>query len=99
MLEDPSNTVWFFLGKDVDLIGIDPQLDLSVDVFSKTFTVYGIPHLASIDLTLRGRLGFEASAHLAYDTAGFRTGHLIDGFYVSQAYARVTADLDGRVGV
>jgi len=98
LLSNPTSTVWFLLGQNVDLISVDPTLNLSAS-FSKTIPVAGIPHLASVDLTLGGQLGFSAGGHFAYDTAGFRSGQLVDGFYVSHAYASISVGVTGSIGV
>jgi len=98
LFQNPTSTVWFLFGQNVDLISFDPKLSLSANP-SVTISVPVVYGLGSVDLTLGGELGFSARAHIAYDTTGFQTGNLLDGLYVSQAYASISVGLTGSIGV
>lgn len=92
-LHDPAQALKSVFGVNTDLVSFKmPDLKLAKNV-SKTFTIFGIPKLASIDVGIGGWIELQARGRAAYDLTGIHAGRPINGFYIEGAYARFEAGL------
>lgn len=92
VLRDPGTLVNVLLGKDVDLVKYKNDKSHSTNVFKESITV-PTPTPISIDLRLKGDLGYTIFADMGYDTNGFRTGNLLDGVYIHEISIGITTKL------